>query len=372
MTVPVRRHAYLHNSFVTMLYRDDPLDSSIFINTPQRYRPKNTYQKETSISRTHQFFKRIFNLFKSGETKIAKSASNKTSELIVKDIIKDKVINFVVPLAGRWETFKRFMMNYEDICLRTNENVKLVIVLFEDEITDKVSGLKQSKAIQKLFIQLMAKYGLKDGNRHLNLILSEGKFSRSIGCELGADTFSTNDLIFFIDVDIAFTSDFLLRARLNTIEYKQVYYPIVFSEYDPDDTINSIRNVKTEKRSNQKLRKHHFDFSPNSGYWRHFGFGIVATYNSDLKRVGGFDKSIIGWGKEDVDLYEKYIKSNMTVFRTVDPGLVHVFHKIECDPQLNNEQTLMCIGSKSTSIASQRVLANLIYQRNSSRLFKPS
>lgn len=41
------------------------------------------------------------------------------------------------------------------------------------------------------------------------------------------------------------------------------------------------------------------------GYWRAFGFGIVAMYKSDLKAVGGLDTSILGWGGEDVDLYEK-------------------------------------------------------------------
>lgn len=41
------------------------------------------------------------------------------------------------------------------------------------------------------------------------------------------------------------------------------------------------------------------------GYWRAFGFGIVAMYKSDLQSVGGLDTSILGWGGEDVDLYEK-------------------------------------------------------------------
>lgn len=197
------------------------------------------------------------------------------------------------------------------------------------------------------------------------LIVNNTNFSRSIGCELGAAKFGPHDLIFFVDVDIMFSSDFLLRARLNTIEYKQVYYPIVYSEYDPDDVINAIRvlNEPGTKAQSAKLRPAHFEFTYDSGYWRQFGFGIVLVYNSDLRRVGGFDTSIVGWGKEDVDLYEKFIKSNLTIFRSIDPGLVHVFHKIECDVNLAEEQMIMCMGSKSTSIASQRVLANLIYEK---------
>lgn len=158
-----------------------------------------------------------------------------------------------------------------------------------------------------------------------------------------------------MDVDIEFNHEFLLRARLNTIQSKQVYYPIVFSEYDPS-YLETNEQVDASKRS-------HFTFNADSGYWRQFGFGIVSIYNSDLRRVGGFDMSIVGWGKEDVDLYEKMIRSNLTVWRSVDPGLVHVFHPIVCDPSLPDEQMIMCIGSKATSIASQRRLASLIYSR---------
>jgi chondroitin sulfate synthase len=124
-----------------------------------------------------------------------------------------------------------------------------------------------------------------------------------------------------------------------------------------------MTNKSDTAKHSQKLRESHFSFDTDSGYWRQFGFGIVCVYNSDLRRVGGFDTSIIGWGKEDVDLYEKFIKSNITIFRTVDPGLVHVFHRIECDSSLSDEQMIMCLGSKSTSISSQRVLANLIFER---------
>lgn len=172
-----------------------------------------------------------------------------------------------------------------------------------------------------------------------------------------------SELIFFVDVDMAFSREFLLRARLNTIESKQVYYPIVFSEYNPDQISEAFKlSTVAKDPKRQKVRSDHYGFDLDTGYWRNFGFGILATYNSDLKRVGGFNKSIVGWGKEDVDLYEKFIKSELTIFRTVDPGLVHVFHRIECDPGLNDEQMLMCIGSKATSIASQRVLADLIFR----------
>ena len=40
-----------------------------------------------------------------------------------------------------------------------------------------------------------------------------------------------------------------------------------------------------------------------------------------------------------------------------------MFHKIECDVNLSEEQLIMCMGSKSTSIASQRNLAKLVFDK---------
>lgn len=133
----------------------------------------------------------------------------------------------MVPLSGRWETFKRFMRNYEDVCLKSGESTRLAVVLFENEATrpiqdDENNGryYLQSQLITRMFQKMRSKYNL--GELDLVLVVNGSSFSRSIGCELGASQFSSDSLIFFVDVDIVFTADFLLRARLNTIEFKQV------------------------------------------------------------------------------------------------------------------------------------------------------
>ena len=88
-------------------------------------------------------------------------------------------------------------------------------------------------------------------------------------------------------------------------------------------------------------------------------------YRADFERVGGFDLSISGWGKEDVDLFEKFIKagekdSRFEVFRAVDPTLIHVFHPVHCDAKLDNAQLTMCLGSKAASMASERVMTKYL------------
>lgn len=121
------------------------------------------------------------------------------------------------------------MANYERVCLQQGERTRLVVVLFENDATPLIQDsyetkqrfYRQSYLIRNMFRQLRNKYSLDAQN--LELFVNASRFSRSIGCELGAERFDPDSLIFFVDVDIVFTAGFLLRARLNTIEFKQVY-----------------------------------------------------------------------------------------------------------------------------------------------------
>lgn len=80
-------------------------------------------------------------------------------------------------------------------------------------------------------------------------------------------------------------------------------------------------------------------------------------------QVGGFDTSIRGWGKEDVDLFDKFIAAseNITIFRAVDPGLVHVFHIVECDPNLTETQLDMCKSTRASTFGEINQLSQLVY-----------
>ena len=89
-------------------------------------------------------------------------------------------------------------------------------------------------------------------------------------------------------------------------------------------------------------------------YFQHL---ILFTFH----QVGGFDLSIRGWGKEDVDLYTKFIEYEYNIFRAIDPGMTHIFHPIQCSSKLEEAQMVMCVNSKAMSYASTRLLANSIY-----------
>ena len=187
MTVPVRRHAYIRNSYVTMLFREDTLNTSIFVSVPDQYKPLNrsvndlsnvnessthVAKKQSSSSFIKSIFSYLFNVqaIENTNNDIKVQDKPKHSDMVLSEMIEMKTINFVVPLAGRLDIFERFMLNYETICLKTNENVKLVIVLFENETTTP----KQAERIKNLFKKLILQYNLSSANKQLNLIVTQG------------------------------------------------------------------------------------------------------------------------------------------------------------------------------------------------------
>ncbi|XP_035690613.1 chondroitin sulfate synthase 1-like isoform X1 [Branchiostoma floridae] len=276
-------------------------------------------------------------------------------------------VHVIVPLVGRMETFKRFMRNYEKVCLQTNENAKLLVVLFKHEDSSKDESLRVHL--------LMKSYQIKYPKAYLEVLDVKGRFSRGVGLQLGASHFPRNALLFFCDVDLVFPQGFLQRCRSRTVAKKQVYYPVMFSQYDPQFAHGSQSNARTTPpQTNQPILKNQFEFnkektmddfyqfSKDSGYWRHYSYGMVCVYREDFFRSGKFDTAIKGWGLEDLDLCDKFAATGMNVFRATDPGLVHVYHPMHCDPRLRTRQYNMCLGSKANTYGSAAKLGERLLE----------
>ena len=164
--------------------------------------------------------------------------------------------------------------------------------------------------------------------------------------------FSKDALLFLVDIDCSFDQQLLYRIRHNTHQGKQVYFPIMFSQYDPDMMNSSIKPVQNGSSET---------FANDNGYWRMSSYGQVSLYKSDFDVAGGFNTGIKGWGKEDLDFVQRIIKKKITIFRSTDKGLVHIFHTINCDNHLQNEQYRMCLGTKWATFGSSHVLSNKVY-----------
>lgn len=256
---------------------------------------------------------------------------------------KETWINIILPLKGRLDSFEVFMRNFADVCIMIDKQIYLSIVYFGLE------GLDEVKNITKTIIHT-------HGYRYIRVINVNEEFNRGRGLQIGMEYWKGKDtLVFMCDVDVIFNSEFLERCRLNAEKQKKVYYPILFSLFNPK-LVYSMENRTIPSIKRQLV------ISKKTGFWRDFGYGMTCQYLSDFKAVKGFREGIVGWGGEDVFLYKKYVRSNMTVVRATDPGIFHLWHDKKCPINLSPDQYRGCIRSKSLSEASHAQLGILAFK----------
>ena len=203
---------------------------------------------------------------------------------IVEQTMRTKeLIDIIVPLSGRPAALKGFLKMFQHVCIKNKENVFLTLIMYGN-----TTSTKELKDIVYRFTRAT-------GFTAFDILRRNEPFSRGRALDDGVKRWNgRNDvLLFFCDVDVTFGTDFLRRCRTNTEVTKLVYYPILFSQYNPS---MSGRNT---------FELHSVEIDAESGTWRPLGFGMVCMYQSDYLKVGGFNLDIKGWGGEDNDLFNR-------------------------------------------------------------------
>ncbi|XP_022064244.1 chondroitin sulfate N-acetylgalactosaminyltransferase 1 [Acanthochromis polyacanthus] len=251
-------------------------------------------------------------------------------------------INIIVPLSRRTDKFKQFMHNFREVCVRQDGRVHLTVVYFGKEQMSEVRSTLENTSREANF-------------KNYTLLQLDEEFSRGRGLDVGARAWKAgNVLLFFCDVDIYFNADFLNTCRLNTQPGKKVFYPVLFSQYNPTLIYGSPEHVPPVEQQ--------LVIKKDTGFWRDFGFGMTCQYRSDFINIGGFDIDIKGWGGEDVHLYRKYLHSNLLVVRAPSRGLFHLWHEKQCADELPPDQYRMCMQSKAMNEASHGQLGMLFFR----------
>lgn len=399
MTVPVRRHLYIQRSFTDLSIREI-ISSDTNRNLRKNYsdfyiceyvdlvklglesNPSFSILSAQSnkLSKISDKMKYIFNtglekisdtLAITGLDKFTPSGSAAGSVSSASVFLGDRIV-FILPLYGRYEVFLRFLSNYESVILKSRKdpNVNLLIALFTDQ--------NETPLILNSLELIRNKYQGADG---INIIQLNGNFSRGLALDtaIRSNYVEMNDILFFIDVDIIFNMLTLERIRRNTVKNEQIYFPIVFSEY----------KNREEGQENNQINISNYTITNSNGYFRQFGYGLVCIYQADIlnTNINGFNTDIQGWGLEDVKFIDKIIISNLkqnqkllniadgnsvnnnfdfiinnkelAIFRSPDPTLIHIYHPIICDKNLDEAQYKMCFGSKANTLSNFKFIENI-------------
>ena len=316
----------------TTKYTQDEFLEGIYRNEPTLGTHYELYFKDLDNAKSHYRKMVLFRPY--GPMQIASQDTMST---------RRETVNLILPLAGRVDKFQQFMERFARVCIRVDKHVYLTVVYFGD------SGLND---VKNIIGKISKSYRFKN----IRLITLSEQFSRGRGLQVGAQSWTQGDVLMFLcDVDIVFSTDFLERCRLNTEKGKRVYYPMVFSLYNPN-VVYSLQDMDMPPENEQLV------ISKDTGFWRDFGYGMTCQYRSDFLKIKGFDEDIQGWGLEDVYLYRKYVRSEMLAVRATDPGIFHLWHEKICDPKLPPDQYKSCIRSKALNEASHPQLGMLAFK----------
>jgi hypothetical protein len=164
-------------------------------------------------------------------------------------------------------------------------------------------------------------------------------FSRAANLQWGINSLAPDDLAIVLDIDMNLRRQFFDRCLAFTQQGQMVYFPAVFSYYNPS----------LWKRAVQ--RQYEVDpwalITADTGAWRDYGYGMVAGYVSDFRRAGGYNLVHQEWGYEDLDLYEAFTRQRrITILRARDSSISHLWHPKHCDSIEEPKRRLMCERSK--------------------------
>lgn len=247
-----------------------------------------------------------------------------------------ETVHFVVPITGVTHRFAGFLKMYENLVFIPRESVHLVLAVYGEEDVQQI-------------LQNASAYFRKYPKADITIVQGYGEFSRAKALDLGMSKLKNNDLAFFCDVDMSISPQFLSRCRRNAAQGQSVYYPEVFKLY----------NRKYVYRNEWHPRK--YRINREQGHWGHYAYGMLCIYKSDYIAVGGLDVGMLGWGGEDVDLYERVLRSGLDVLRAPDTGLVHRWHSKSCRMESSTKMLEHCLMSQSEVLADRRELARYIF-----------
>ena len=228
-----------------------------------------------------------------------------------------------------------FLQTYEVVCLEQNLRTHLHLVVFgkNNTVSSLVSKLK---------------------SRHIGAGITtyentRSNFSHASGYQLVSERLQDNDFLVLFDYSFVFTSEFIDHCRMNTVQGKQAFFPILFSFYKPELV------QKNQQRAPQML------ISADSGFFLRYNYQVVSIYKSDYVAISQSASSQGSKGhlNEDLRFLDKALASNVYVMRGLEPYLRRHYRPRTCKG-LSGSTRLACMNSRADTIGSKKILGSIL------------
>uniref|UniRef100_H2Z5A9 Hexosyltransferase n=1 Tax=Ciona savignyi TaxID=51511 RepID=H2Z5A9_CIOSA len=264
-------------------------------------------------------------------------------------------VHVILPLTKQERVyFEAFMDKYAKICLNNDENVALNIVFVYDPETAERIHQDDIFSEQK---QLLQTY--EEGKSDAKLIpwvsIKTEVPSQLKIMDIVAKKYPTDTLFLLASVAANMNTNFLNRCRMNAIPGWQAFFPIPFSQYNPEIIFKVSYNGQVPDQ---------IDIKPNNGHFDLYSFDEVCIYNSDY--MTSRTKMAASVSTEDskeslvdtLEVYDVLIKySQLHVFRAVEPHLTRRYVHRNCNHRNGQEIFDRCDRSNAEGLASRTQLA---------------
>ena len=226
--------------------------------------------------------------------------------------LTDKV-NFVIAVPSVSQSFQRFMLTFEMSFLSRNSahKVSLFVVLFSNS---PISVTRKSVFAVATLIEM---YQRKYPHTDIRIKSTEETTSWKQLLLLATEEYSPYEILFFANSHMDFSSQFLHHCLSNAVEGQQVYFPSIFTPFDPV----KYQQSRLLYPYATKLRT-----SSQDGTWLPPSSNTACIYTSDLKNI--LQNLRPPREKKDINLLQAALSMGfLRIYSSPDPGLVHLWRE---------------------------------------------
>lgn len=265
-------------------------------------------------------------------------------------VVGDSRLVVITPITCRLNTLRRYLMT------SGVELGKLVTREKQLILSWSYCSIPEHNFTEAQIISVVEEFKKVETAVEVKLVyFQDGKlFSRSKALNAGILSCTEDDLLIILDVDLQVMVEFFFNALAFTRRGHSMYFPIMFSRFNPD-LIQKYAEVL--KPSNWRFLNQIETITAETGIWRDFSLGTVAMFASDANALGLYDSEIEGWGDEDVLFFEKSKKLGYVTWRPYDLKEIHLYHRKQCEDLRGGERYKRCLMSKLRQEGSQLELA---------------